>query len=49
MDEVWRCLIAEVQALGWRCFALGPEFWAGVAFAALLGMAAVVMISIWKG
>ena len=49
MGEVWRCLIAEIQALGWRCFTLGPEFWAGVAFAALLGMAAVVMISIWRG
>ena len=49
MGEVWRCLIAEIQALGWRCFALGPEFWAGVACAALLGMAAVVMISIWRG
>ena len=49
MGEVWHHLIAKIQALGWRCFALGPEFWAGVAFAALLGMAAVVMISIWKG
>ena len=49
MGEVWRCLIAEIQALGWRCFALGPEFWAGVAFAALLGMAAAVIILIWRG
>ena len=48
MGEVWHHLIAEIQALGWRCFALGPEFWAGVAFAALLCMAAVVMISIWR-
>ena len=49
MGEVWRCLIAEIQALGWRCFALGPEFWAGLAFAALLGMATVVIFLIWKG
>ena len=47
MGEVWHCLIAEITALGWRCFALGPEFWAGLAFAAILGMAAVVIICIW--
>lgn len=49
MGEVLRFLIAEIQALGWRCFALGPEFWAGLAFAALLGMAAVVIFYIWGG
>lgn len=49
MGEVLRCLIAEIQALGWRCFAFGPEFWAGVGMAALLAAAAMVMISIWKG
>ena len=43
---LWIDLIAEITALGWRCFALGPEFWAGIAFAALLGMAVVVMSSI---
>jgi hypothetical protein len=48
MGEVWRCLIAEITALGWRCFALGPEFWAGIAFAALLALAAVVIIAIWR-
>ena len=49
MGEVLRCLIAEIQALGWRCFAFGPEFWAGLAFAAVLALAAVVIIAIWKG
>ena len=48
MGEVLRCLIAEIQALGWRCFALGPEFWAGLAFAALLTLAAVIIIAIWR-
>lgn len=48
MGEVLRCLIAEITALGWRCFALGPEFWAGIAFAAILCMAAVVIIAIWR-
>ena len=48
MGEVWRYLIAEIQALGWRCFALGPEFWAGIAFAALIALAAVVIIAIWR-
>lgn len=48
MGEVWRCLIAEIQALGWRCFALGPEFWAGLSFAAILALAAVVIIAIWR-
>ena len=48
MGEVWRCLIAEITTLGWRCFALGPEFWAGLAFAAILCMAAVVIIAIWR-
>ena len=48
MGEVWRHLIAEITALGWRCFAFGPEFWAGLAFVALLGMAAVVIIAIWR-
>ncbi len=48
MGEVWRCLIAEITALGWRCFALGPEFWTGLAFAAILALAAVVIIAIWR-
>jgi hypothetical protein len=48
MGEVWRYLIAEITALGWRCFALGPEFWAGLSFAALLTLAAVVIIAIWR-
>ena len=48
MGEVWRYLIAELKALGLRCFALGPEFWAGIAFAALLALAAVVIIAIWR-
>lgn len=48
MGEVWRYLIAELKALSWRCFALGPEFWAGIAFAALLALAAVVIIAICR-
>lgn len=48
MGEVWRCLIAEITALGWRCVALGPEFWACLAFAAILCTAAVVIIAIWR-
>lgn len=48
MGEVWRYLIAELKALSWRCFALGPEFWAGIAFAALFALAAVVIIAIWR-
>lgn len=48
MGEVWRYLIAEITALGWRCFALGPEFWACLAFAAILCTAAVVIIAIWR-
>lgn len=49
MSEVWHYLIAEITALGWRCFALGPEFWVGIAFAALIAMAAIVIIYIWGG
>ena len=48
MGEVWRYLIAEFKALGWRCIALGPEFWAGLSFAAILALAAVVIIAIWR-
>jgi hypothetical protein len=48
MGEVWHHLIAEIKALGWRCFALGPEFWAGLSFAAILALAAVMIIAIWR-
>ena len=48
MEEVWRYLVAEIQALGWRCVALGPEFWACMAFAAILALAAVVILAIWR-
>lgn len=48
MGEVWHHLIDEIKALGWRCFAFGPEFWVGLAFAAILALAAVVIIAIWR-
>ena len=47
MGEVWRCLIAEITALGWRCFALGPEFWVGLGIAsAIAGI--ILIIDIWR-
>ena len=49
MAEIWRYLTAELQALGWRYIALGPEFWMSVAFMALLGMAVIMLLYIWGG
>lgn len=31
---MWRALLSELTARGWRAFAFGPEFWLG--FPALL-------------
>lgn len=49
MGEVWRDLAAEISALGWRCFAFGPEFWAGVGMAALFAAAVIAIVWIWRG
>lgn len=49
MAEIWRYLTAELQALGWRCIALGPEFWMSMAFIALLGIAVIIIFYIWGG
>ena len=47
MGEVWRYLIAEFKALGWRCVALGPEFWVGlVIVSAIAGI--IIIIDIWR-
>lgn len=42
MGEVWHCLIAELQALGWRCLVFGPEIWLAITAVCIFSVGIVV-------
>lgn len=42
MGTITAQIIAEIKALGWRCFAFGPEVWLAIAAVCIFSVGIVV-------
>lgn len=42
MNTITAQMIAEIKALGWRCFAFGPEVWLAIAAVCIFSVGIVV-------
>ena len=45
MSEITAQMIAEIRALGWRCFGFGPEVW--LAITAVCIFSAGMILGMW--
>ena len=45
MAEIWACAMAEIKALGFRCFVHGPEIW--LALVAWCALSIAILLGMW--
>ena len=47
MNTITAQMIAEIRALGWRCFAFGPEVWLAIAAVCIFSVG--IVVGMWLG